>query len=92
MSVEAIPIEDFHPGEVTAQRRCGTPGLWDRTRAQQLLWHAMPEVFHAGIEAAPFFLLSAAARAGGCDCSFKGGGRKWRSIGNPPRLQYSRPP
>jgi hypothetical protein len=71
---DTMVIEDFHPGEVTAQRRWGTPGLWDPARARQLLWHAIPEVFHTRIEAAPFFFLSTAALDGSCDCSFKGGG------------------
>ena len=74
MTVDTSATENFHAGELSAQERWGTPGLWDRARAQQLLWAGIPDVFHARIEAAPFFFLSTAGADGSCDCSFKGGG------------------
>ena len=73
-NADPTATENFHAGELSAQQRWGTPGLWDQARAQQLLWHSIPEVFHPRIEAASFFFLSTSARDGSCDCSFKGGG------------------
>jgi uncharacterized protein len=74
MTVDTIGTQTFHPGELNAQDRWGMPGLWDQARSQQLLWHGIPEVFHARIEAAPYFFLSTSGVDGSCDCSFKGGG------------------
>lgn len=65
---------NFHPGEREAQERWGTPGLWDVSRKERLLWDHIPEPFHARIESAPFFFLATSSPDGRCDCSFKGGG------------------
>ena len=47
----------FHPGELAAQDRWGTPGLWDTARRQRLLWDHPPPKLNARIEGAPFFFL-----------------------------------
>ncbi|MBK6909193.1 MAG: pyridoxamine 5'-phosphate oxidase family protein [Rhodocyclaceae bacterium] len=64
----------FHPGELAAQDRWGTPGLWDTARRQRLLWDHLPPELNARIEGAPFFFLATSDDTGRCDCSFKGGG------------------
>lgn len=64
----------FHNGEQQAQQRWNTADIWDEARKQRLLWDAIPEEFHARIEAAPFFFLATSDDQGNCDCSFKGGG------------------
>lgn len=66
--------QDFHAGEVAAQRRWNTTGLWDAARRQRLLWTHIPAEFHARLESAPFFFLATSDGTGRCDCSFKGGG------------------
>jgi len=64
----------FSASECAAQQRWGQPDVWDAPRRQRLLWDCVPSEYHARIEAAPFFFLATADRAGCCDCSFKGGG------------------
>lgn len=64
----------FTASEDLAQQRWGQPEIWDAARRQRLLWDHIPSEYHARIEAAPFFFLATADRAGRCDCSFKGGG------------------
>jgi len=66
--------EPFHAGEIAAQTRWQTTGLWDAARQQRLLWDRIPGELHARIEGAPFFFLATSAADGRCDCSFKGGG------------------
>lgn len=64
----------FHPGELEAQQRWSTAGLWDPARQQRLLWDRIPETLHERIEGAPFFFLATSSPDGRCDCSYKGGG------------------
>lgn len=64
----------FNAGELAAQQRWNTTGLWDETRRRRLLWDHIPREFHARLESAPFFFLATSAPDGRCDCSFKGGG------------------
>ncbi len=64
----------FHNGELAAQNLWGDPSIWDRARVEKLLWNAIPQEFHARLDAAPFFFLATSGRDGRCDASFKGGG------------------
>ncbi|MBU1665643.1 MAG: pyridoxamine 5'-phosphate oxidase family protein [Gammaproteobacteria bacterium] len=66
--------QNFHAGEVAAQRRWNTGDIWDAVRRQRLLWKHIPAEFHARLESAPFFFLATCDDTGRCDCSFKGGG------------------
>lgn len=63
----------FHVGELTAQKRWGTPELWTDARIKQLIWDHIPTSIHPRIEATSFFFLATSTPDGHCDCSFKGG-------------------
>ena len=71
---EPMNDQPFHPGELDAQRRWGTAGIWDQARQKRLLWDHIPSEFHARLEEAAFFFLATSTPDGRCDCSFKGGG------------------
>ncbi len=66
--------KDFHAGEIAAQERWQTTGLWDKSRRNRLLLDHIPKEFHERMENVPFFFLATSDNKGSCDCSFKGGG------------------
>lgn len=78
----------FTAAEREAQARWGRPAVWDAGRRARLLWDHIPAQYHARIEAAPFFFLATADKAGHCDCSFKGGGPGLVRILDKRRLAY----
>ncbi|MDP2322483.1 MAG: pyridoxamine 5'-phosphate oxidase family protein, partial [Gammaproteobacteria bacterium] len=66
--------QSFHSGEIDAQQRWSTAGMWDEARRERLLWDHIPSQLHARLEGAVFFFLATSSPDGRCDCSFKGGG------------------
>ncbi|MBE9503120.1 MAG: pyridoxamine 5'-phosphate oxidase family protein [Proteobacteria bacterium] len=64
----------FHEGEVEAQKRWKTGGIWDKARRERLLLDRIPEELIPRIEVMGFFFLATSNKKGECDCSFKGGG------------------
>jgi len=66
--------QNFHPGELNAQKKWHTETLWNEERKQKLLWSEIPQQYHKRIEQAPFFFIATSDLDGHCDCSFKGGG------------------
>lgn len=78
----------FQPGEVEAQRRWKTDGIWDKARRERLLLDRIPEELIARIKSAAFFFLATSNKKGECDCSFKGGGPGLIHILDPARFAF----